>query len=317
MGQGALVALAPDGAIRALVGGRDYRRSSFDRATTAKRQPGSAFKPFLWAAALEAGWSPLDTVADTPLVSGSYRPRNAGDRYRGAVTAAEALAVSSNTAAVRLVRRVGAKRLAATAKRLGIKSKLKKNDALALGASEVTPLELTAAYAALANGGRRARPFLVTRIAESDGRVLYERRAVRGERVVSPLVAGEMHAMLAGVVRDGTGTRAALSENVAAGKTGTTQGGRDAWFAGWAGGLVATVWFGNDDASPTEASGGKLAARAWGDFVGAVLEGRTPERVDVPLMAERKVTVPTLRPVTVEYAPRARPGFIDRLLGRG
>ena len=319
--QGALVALAPDGAIRALVGGRDYRRSSFDRATVARRQPGSAFKPFLWAAALEAGWSPLDPIADTPLATGSYRPRNARDRYRGDITLAEALAVSSNTAAVRLVRDVGAKRLAATAGRLGIESKLAPNAALALGASEVTPLELAAAYAPFANGGLRARPYLVTRIAERDGTVLYERKPLRGERVLDPIVAGEMQAMLAGVIRDGTGRAAALSRHVASGKTGTTQGGRDAWFAGFAGDLVTTAWFGNDDATPTRASGGGLAARAWGDFMGRVLEGRTPRR-RLPLLAERRVTVPTPRPArtpetnVVSYAPQKRPGLIARLFGR-
>ena len=322
--QGALVAMSPDGAIRALIGGRDYRKSAFDRATRARRQPGSAFKPFLWAAALEAGASPLDTIADTPLASGGYRPRNAGERYGGEVTLAEALAVSSNTAAVRLVRRVGARRLAAQARELGVESGLKANDALALGASEVTPLELTAAYAPFGNGGLRARPYLVTRIRERNGRVLYERKRLRGERVLPAVVADEMHALLAGVVRDGTGGRARLSHNVAAGKTGTTQDGRDAWFAGFAGrgeaALVTTVWFGNDDATPTKASGGGLAAGTWGDFMGAVLEGRRPDRPDVPILLERHVTVPTQRPAVrgpvVSHAPQKRPGWIDRLLGR-
>ena len=322
--EGALVALAPDGAIRALVGGRDYDRSAFDRASVALRQPGSAFKPFLWAAALERGASPLDTIADTPLATGRYRPRNASDRYRGEVTLAEALAVSSNTAAVRLARDVGPRALARRAKTMGIGSHLIANEALALGTSEVTPLELTEAYAAFANGGRRARAYLVTRIAEPDGRVLYERAPVRGERVLDERIAGEMHALLAGVVRDGTGRRAALDTHVAVGKTGTTQGGRDAWFSGFAGRdaqrLVATVWFGNDDASPSKASGGSLAAGAWGDFMRRVLEPRTVAAPRYALFGG-EVTVPTARPYHEPkedgaLPPQKRPGWLERLLGR-
>ena len=298
--EGALVALAPDGAVRALVGGRDYRHSQFNRAATAKRQPGSAFKPFLWAAALERGTSPLDTVADTPLQSGAYRPRNAS-AYRGEVTVAEALAVSSNVAAARMVRRVGARRLAQTARRMGVLSPLAPNDALALGASEVTPLELAGAYAPFANGGRRALPYLVSRIAERDGRVLYRREPMRGARVLDPAVAGEMAAMLAGAVREGTGRRARLERLVAAGKTGTTQGGRDAWFAGWAGvarpQLVAVAWFGNDDASPTRQTGGGIAARAWGLFMGEALEGRTIA-LEPSISRRGPTTVPTARPAS-------------------
>ena len=309
--EGALVAMAPDGALRALVGGRDYRRSQFNRAATAKRQPGSAFKPFVWLAALEAGLSPASAVKDTPLTTGRYRPRNHGERYRGDVTLSQALSTSSNTVAVRLARKLGARKVAATAKRLGIGSKLARNHALALGASEVTPLELTAAYAPFANGGRRVTPHLVSRIT-SDGKLLYDRRSGGlGPRVVGARDAATMSAMLSAVVARGTG-KAAAFDHPAAGKTGTTQGGRDAWFVGLSAHLVTGVWFGNDDASPTKASGGGIAARAWSAFMAEAHEG-LPKR-DIASGMLTHSTTPTERPGS--KVKRGRPSFIDRLLNR-
>ena len=306
--QGALVALAPDGAIRALVGGRDYGRSQYNRAATARRQPGSAFKPFVWLAALEAGWSPEATVLDTPLTTGRYRPRNHAGKYRGEVSLAEALTHSSNTVAVRLARFVSPKKVAQVAERLGIRSPLKHNHALALGVSEVTPLELAGAYAAFANGGHRVSPYLVARITDGDGKVLYERRARSlGPRVVSIDHVGAMCAMLADVVRRGTGQQAGF-EHQTAGKTGTTQDGRDAWFAGFSGHTVAVTWFGNDDGSKTRASGGGLASRAWRNFMREVHEDVTKKPLPGQV-ATAAVPAPTERPGT--SVPR-RPSFIER-----
>ena len=307
--QGAMVALAPDGAVRALVGGRDYGRSQYNRAATAQRQPGSAFKPFVWLAALEAGWTPDATVLDTPLTTGRYRPRNHAGLYRGEVTLADALKHSSNTVAVRLARFVGPKRIARTAERLGIRSPLKHNHALALGVSEVTPLELAGAYAAFANGGHRVSPYLVSRIADADGRVLYERRARSpGPRVVKPEHVAAMSAMLEAVVREGTGRQARFG-HPAAGKTGTTQDGRDAWFAGFTGHTVAVTWFGNDDGSKTKASGGGLASLAWREFMREVHEDVSPKALP-GLMVSDAVPAPKTRPAGASI-PR-RPSFIER-----
>ena len=264
--EGALVSLAPDGAIRALVGGRRYRRSQFNRASQAKRQPGSAFKPFLWLAALERGWTPDHPLSDTPITTGKWRPRNHGD-YRGLVTLSDALAHSSNVAAARLVRRIGPERLKEAAARLGIESSLKANPTLALGTSEVTPLELAQAYAPFANGGVKVFPYLVTAIRDGRGRTLYERSPLRGHPVIAAQHADAMAAMLQGVVDRGTGRKAAVRGFQAAGKTGTSQNARDAWFVGFTGHLVTAVWMGNDDASPTRTTGGGLAADVWGRFM--------------------------------------------------
>jgi penicillin-binding protein 1A len=266
--QGAVVAIeARDGAVRAMVGGRDYRQSPFNRATAARRQPGSAFKPFVWLAALEKGLDPSSTVSDGPLTLGGWSPGNGRWRARGEVSLEEALAQSINTAAVRvLLAAGGARPVAAVAERLGVHGRFPDNASLALGTAEVTLLDLVAGYAPFANGGMRVAPFGIAR-AEGRGRVLAVPMTAP-ERVITPAQAAEMRRMLSAVVERGTGRAAAVRGQRVAGKTGTTQDFRDAWFVGVASQWVIGIWLGNDDASPMEeVQGGGLPARLFRDIV--------------------------------------------------
>ena len=261
--QGAVVALeAASGAVRAMAGGRDYRSSQFNRAVDARRQPGSAFKPIVFLAALERGATAEDMVADTPLHIGTWSPGNGQWRPRGEITLEDALAHSVNTAAVRvLLRAGGARPVAAVAHRLGVAGRLPNDASLALGTGEVSLLDLTAAYAAFANGGARVTPFALV----ANGRTALAHTPP--EQVVAPEHAAAMRRMLAAVVARGTGRAAALPGRVVAGKTGTTQDFRDAWFIGLVGPLVMGVWLGNDDASPMEeVAGGGLPARLFHDI---------------------------------------------------
>ena len=268
VGQVALVAMTGGGAIRAMVGGLDYGASSYNRAIAALRQPGSAFKLFVYLAALEHGLSPASRLDDAPLTVDGWQPRNYADRYRGPVTLREALAHSINTVAVRVTERVGRGTVVAAARRLGITSALSPHPSIALGAVEVTLIELTAAYAAIANGGLGVWPHAVV-AASSDGRTLYRRRGSGPGRVVEDATARALQGMLRAVVAEGTGG-AVRSVAGAAGKTGTSQAHRDAWFVGYAGDLVTGVWVGNDDSSPTRGVvGGGLPARIWRDFMRA------------------------------------------------
>jgi penicillin-binding protein 1A len=266
--QGAIVAMdVSDGAVRALVGGRSYRTGPFNRATMARRQPGSAFKPFVYLAALENGASPSDSVADTPLTLGGWSPGNGGWRSRGEISLEEALAHSVNTAAVRvLLRAGGAGAVAAVAQRLGVQGRFRDNPSLALGTAEVTLMDMVAGYAAFGNGGLRVEPYGVSR-AESAERVLAVPRTAPS-RVMTAENAAAMRRMLATVVRSGTGRAAAVPGRVIRGKTGTTQDSRDAWFIGLAGPLAIGVWLGNDDASPMDdVRGGTLPARLFREIV--------------------------------------------------
>ncbi|MPY72397.1 MAG: PBP1A family penicillin-binding protein [Alphaproteobacteria bacterium] len=273
--QAALVALSPDGAVRAMVGGRSYGDSQFNRATQALRQPGSAFKLFVYLAALEAGMRPDDIVVDKPISIGGWRPRNNSGAYRGDITLARALAESVNTAAVRVAEAAGRDKVAAAARRLGIGSPLTKHPSLALGASEVTLLDLTAAYGVVANRGRAVWPYGIEEVRAADGKVLYRRSGSGGGRLVAEDTAAALGRMLEGVVAEGTGRAAALGR-AAAGKTGTSQDFRDAWFIGYTPSLVAGVWVGNDDAKPMKRiTGGGMPARLWRDFMLAASPGRT------------------------------------------
>jgi penicillin-binding protein 1A len=272
-GQGALAALKGDGAIVALVGGRDYAASQFNRAIDARRQPGSAFKPVVWLAALEAGMSPATLRRDAPVRIGNWTPENYDGKYRGPVTLADAMALSLNSIAAQLVAEIGPDAVAATAARLGIASPLQKNASIALGTSEVSLMEMTAGYAAFANGGARARPFLVRRVMTASGKVLYERKAAAAARAVGPREVAMMNDMLAGVLASGTGRRARLGARPAAGKTGTSQNSRDAWFVGYTAQLTAGVWLGNDDGAPMkDVTGGGLPAEIWAKFMTAALK---------------------------------------------
>src|SRR5690349_8392908 len=273
--EGAMVAIDPrSGDIRAMVGGRQYERGGFNRAVAAHRQPGSAFKPFVYAAALAAGFTPASMVDDEPVEVEQggriWTPANYGGEYLGRVTFRRALMKSSNAAAVRVSRAVGEQRVIQAAHRNGITSPLSPVPAIALGALEVTPIELVTAYAPFANGGLRVRPRLVRRIERADGSVLWGEDHDAPVPVMDPRDAFQMTSMLRSVVDRGTGTaiRASGVTQPVAGKTGTTNNGADVWFVGYTKSVVAGFWFGYDTphAITGDASGGRLAAPAWAEF---------------------------------------------------
>ncbi|WLR92578.1 transglycosylase domain-containing protein [Shinella zoogloeoides] len=275
--QAALVSIDGTGAIRALVGGRDYAESQFDRASKAKRQPGSAFKPFVYAAALEAGRSPLSVRNDAPVKIGKWTPENYDQKYRGEVTLASALANSLNTIAAQLVMEVGPDEVIKLARRLGIESELQSNASIALGTSEVTLVELTAAYAPFMNGGYKATPHIIRRISTADGKVLYENTYDNPPRVLEPTIVSQMNGMMMRVITEGTGKNARIPGWQAAGKSGTTQSFRDALFVGYTANLTTGVWFGNDDGkSMKKVTGGGLPAKAWSEFMTAAHAGLSP-----------------------------------------
>lgn len=273
--QAALVALAPDGALRAMVGGRDYAQSQFNRAASALRQPGSAFKSFVFLAAAEQGMRPDARVSDAPIAIGDWRPRNfEGEAGGGEIALAEAFARSVNTATVRLAQRVGIDAVIAAARRAGIVSPLRRDLATALGASEVTLLELVGAYAPFANGGRAAEPHAILEIRDTQGRVLYRRSGSSAPAVIAAGPLAAMNTLLAATIARGTG-RAAQLDRPAGGKTGTSQDHRDAWFVGFTAELVLGVWVGNDDAAPMRrVTGGGLPARIWQGVMLEALRGQ-------------------------------------------
>ena len=276
--QGAFVALQPDGAVQALIGGRNYEASQFNRATVARRQPGSAFKPFVYLAAVERGLTPDTVREDSPVNYKGWRPENYSRDYRGPVTLRNALALSLNTVAVKLGFEVGPKAVVQTAQRLGIASPLQANPSIALGTSEVTPLELVSAYAAFANGGVGVIPYVITQVKTTGGKVVYRRPSSSGlGRVIDPGAVAMMNDMMHNTFIVGTARKAAIPGWETAGKTGTSQEFRDAWFVGYTGSLVAGVWLGNDDNSPTKrVTGGNLPSDVWHAFMTAALKGQTP-----------------------------------------
>jgi penicillin-binding protein 1A len=252
----------------------------FNRATQAHRQPGSAFKPFVYLAAVEAGISPWDMREDVPVDINGYKPTNFGNEYYGTLTLSDALAHSVNTITVNLAQEVGVRKVIAAARRCGITSPLQDNASLALGTAEVTPLELTSAYAVFANGGFKVTPYLITEI-DIAGKRVYSRAAPRPQRVIDPEVNRDMTAMLFNVVTTGTGHSASLFGREAAGKTGTTQDSHDAWFVGFTTDYVAGVWVGNDNASPTRGvTGGTLPARIWKEAMLAAEKGLPAKPLD-------------------------------------
>jgi penicillin-binding protein 1A len=275
--EGALVVMDVGGAVKAMVGGRSYKRSQFNRATKAQRQPGSAFKPFLYLAAMERGFTPESVEVDEPVRIGNWVPENYNQRYMGPVTLRKALALSLNSVAAKLVSAVGPEAVADTAHRLGILSSLGTDASIALGTSEVNLLELTSAFAPFANGGRPVVPFVITRITTRDGAVLYQRQGEGFDRVVSSEALGEMNDMMRAVVTEGTARRAQFGNFDLAGKTGTSQDYRDAWFIGYSAQLVGGVWVGNDDNSPTrKVTGGSIPAAIWHDVMEEAHAGLTP-----------------------------------------
>jgi penicillin-binding protein 1A len=266
--QGALVAMTPDGAVRAMVGGRNYAESQFNRAVAAKRQPGSAFKPFVYLTALEHGLTPDTVRVDGPIKIKGWSPENYGHEYYGPVTLTKALALSLNTVSVRLTMEFSPMAVIRTAHRLGISSKLEPNASIALGTSEVSPLELIGAYATFANGGYAVIPHVIERVTGTKGRELYVRNQQPLGRVVEARHIIMMNRMMEETLTIGTAHKAALPGWPAAGKTGTSQDFRDAWFIGYTANLVTGVWLGNDDNSPMKkVTGGGLPVDIWSHFM--------------------------------------------------
>ncbi len=273
--QGAIVTLDTAGAVKALVGGVDYSKSQFNRAVYAKRQPGSSFKPFVYLAALENGLTPQTVREDKPVKYGNWSPQNYSKEHYGPVTLTRALSLSLNTVAAQLANEVGAGTVVSTARRLGITSDLNKNLSIALGTSEVTPLEIASAYVPFSNGGYGVLPHVVRRIRTVDGKTLYSRSGDGRGRVAAREMVGDMNLMMSETLLTGTGRKARLdSGRPAGGKTGTSQDFRDAWFIGYTGNLTTAVWFGNDDNSPTKhATGGSLPASVWKEVMDAEHQG--------------------------------------------
>ncbi len=267
--QVALVTMTPTGAVKALVGGADYSITQFNRAAQALRQSGSAFKLFVYLPALEIGLTPETKVSDGPVRIGKWQPKSYKWRPRGELTLSQALAYSVNTCCVRVAAKVGKKRIAEAAKRLGISTPQPNDLTLSLGAGEVSLLELTSAYAVVANGGFRVVPYAIKEVRDRYGRVLYRRKPTPPPRIIEPKIAQQITQMLAGTMNYGTGRSVRLA-GPCAGKSGTSQNYRDAWFVGYATNptLVTGVWMGNDDGKPmTGITGGRLPGRVWNAFM--------------------------------------------------
>ena len=314
--QAALVALARDGAVKAMVGGRDYVKSNYNRAVAARRQPGSAFKFFVYAAAIEDGVSPDDMMEDKPVTIGNWRPRNSSGRFVGPVSVRDAFALSINTVAVELAARVGFDTVADMARRFGITTPIDRRPAMALGASDVTLLEMTQAYATVANGGVEARPYAITRIVSGSGNVLYEREPEDARVIVAPFVAAKMTELMKAAVETGTG-RAAQIGRPLAGKTGTTSSNKDGWFLGFTSELTTGVWMGRDDARPVAGlAGGRAPARAFAAYMARAVGGTPPESLVTDIDGGEPIIEPDdavyglsegEAPPSIEVGPDGRP----------
>jgi len=313
--QVALVALRDDGAVLAMVGGKRYGASQFNRVTSALRQPGSAFKPIVYLPALESGMSPDSAVRDAPITVDGWTPRNFTGEFRGEVTLREAVARSLNTVAVRVSEDVGRARVVQAARRLGITAPLRPHPSIALGAGEVTPLELAAAYAVFANGGYAVAPYGISEVRQTD-EVVFRRPGATVRRVISAEAAAHTTDMLRAVVDWGTGKSAGFGIP-AAGKSGTSQDFRDAWFIGYVGNLVTAVWVGNDNNAPMDrVTGSSIPAAIWKAFmapavnVGIARVERAAEGNASTGAAGSTGTAPARR--TPDREPwRLEPGFIE------
>jgi penicillin-binding protein 1A len=289
MSQAALVAIAGDGGVRAMVGGRNYQESEFNRVTEAKRQPGSAFKPFVYLAAMERGETPWSVRVDRPLRIGNWTPQNYNGGYSGAMPLITAFARSVNTIAVQLGEEVGRDTVVRVARRLGVRSRLDAQPTLALGTEVLTPLELTAAYVPFANGGTAITPYGFKRIRTRSGRILWERPSPAPRRAIEEVPLRSMNALLAQVVSAGTARGAQLPDRPVGGKTGTTSDYRDAWFIGFTGGYAAGVWVGNDDfgIKTNKVTGGSAPTRIWRAFMIEALKGQPARSFPMPTPEDR------------------------------
>lgn len=261
--QGAIVVMDKHGAVKAMVGGLDYNKSQFNRAVQALRQPGSAFKTFIYLTALQDGFEPDDKVMDSPLSIGNWKPENADKKYHGEVTLTEALANSYNLATINLSEMMNRSDIIRNAKRMGITTEIENSPALALGTSEVKVIDMAAAYASLANGGYAVWPYTIKEIYSRDGFQLYQRTTDSENRIIKKKVVEKLTGMMRAVINSGTGKKA-KTNGFAAGKTGTSQDNRDAWFVGFNKNYIAAVWLGNDNNSPMKGvSGSNLPAEIW------------------------------------------------------
>jgi penicillin-binding protein 1A len=264
--QAAMVTVEPDGAVRTMVGGRDYGESQFNRSTDALRQPGSSFKPFVYTAAMMNGFTPTSVVPDAPICIGNWCPRNYSGGYSGPVNLTTALVKSINTIPVRLAQSIGRDKIVETAHKMGLTTELRITRSLPLGASEVKVLDMAGAYAVFANGGYKATPYAFTQIINPQGEIVYDRKrdAPPAVRVLDDNIVAEMNGILSQIPEWGTGRQAKLDGIKTAGKTGTTSAYRDAWFVGFTGNYCTAVWFGNDGYSSTRRlTGGTLPAKTW------------------------------------------------------
>lgn len=261
--QGAVVIMDFNGAVKAMVGGINYNKSQFNRATSALRQPGSAFKPFVYITALQHGWNPDDEIEDKPIVIKNWRPTNDDKKYYGTVSLKYALAKSLNLATINLAQQLSGKDIIRTARRMGINTEMQNTPSLALGTFEVTVLDMATAYTSIANGGYAVWPYAIEEIYSRDGYQLYQRKSEEQIRILDKKAVQELTEMLEKVIKSGTGHRANIGR-FAAGKTGTSQDNRDAWFVGFTDNLAAAVWLGNDDNSPMKGVyGSGLPATIW------------------------------------------------------
>jgi len=310
--EAAAVVLDHNGAVRALVGGHAYADTQFNRAVKSRRQPGSAFKPFVYLAALQAGYTPDSIVEDLPLSVGGWAPRNEDGQYRGPMQLRTALAKSVNTVAARLAVKVGPARVTETAKRLGIQSPLANDATISLGSSEVSLLELTGAYNVIANGGHVAQPYVIRSVRSTRGDVLFTHAPDAPTQVIPPGQVASMNDMLATALAEGTGRRAAIPPHIAAGKTGTSQDYRDAWFVGYTAYLTTGVWAGNDDgAAMNHVVGGSLPAEIWRAIMLSAHVGLAPRSLADP--AAPDVAMPVAASETFPAAPIAD-AFIARVV---
>jgi penicillin-binding protein 1A len=275
--QGALVTMDRDGAVRAMVGGTDYATSNYNRAVTAVRQPGSAWKAFVYLAALEAGFRPEDKVVDEPVTINGWTPKNSGGSFAGEITLRTAFAYSKNTVAAKIGEEVGTSTIANIARRFGITTPISTGPAMVLGSSEARVIDMTRAFAGIAARGRSVTPYAISKVTTIDGDVIYRHKASGGAQLVESYVAEGVISLMQSAVTAGSG-RAAQIGRPAAGKTGTTSSNKDGWFLGFSSGLTTGVWMGRDDARAVgNLQGGNAPAAAWGAYMRIATAGRPIE----------------------------------------